>query len=54
LRPHILTFSQIVDDELMQKGEQEEINPFREFAKENYNFITEVLLQKEKQKGLQY
>jgi hypothetical protein len=37
LSPHILTLSQTINVELMQKGEQEEINPFGEFVEENSN-----------------
>jgi hypothetical protein len=48
LRPHILTLSQIVDDELIQKGEHEEINPSSEFAENNSNFLAKVLVPKRK------
>ncbi len=35
LNPHILTLSQSVDDELMQKERHEEVNLSGEFAEEN-------------------
>jgi hypothetical protein len=48
LSPHILSISQAVDAELMQRGEQEEMNQFREFAKENFNLLVEVPAPKKK------
>jgi hypothetical protein len=39
LSPRILTISQTVDVELMEKEEQEEINQYGEFAKENSNLL---------------
>ncbi len=48
LSPHIFTISQDVDVELMQRGEQEEINQFGELAEENFDILVEVLVPKRK------
>jgi hypothetical protein len=42
LSPHILTISQDVGVELMQREEHEEINQFGEFVEENFNILIEV------------
>jgi len=48
LSPHILTISQTIDVELMQREEHEEINLFREFVEENFNFLAEIFALKRK------
>ncbi len=52
LSPHILTISQFVDVELMQKEGHEEVNLFGEFAKENSNLFDEGPIPKRKAKGV--
>ncbi len=51
LSPHILTLSQSVDVELMQKEGQEEVNLSREFAEENPNLLAEAPIPKRRAKG---
>jgi hypothetical protein len=51
LSPHIFTLSQYVDVELLQREEQEEINPSGEFAEENSNLLAEAPTPKRKAKG---
>jgi len=48
LSPHILTISQTIDVELMQREEHEEINLSREFVEENFNFLAEIFALKRK------
>jgi hypothetical protein len=48
LSPHILTLSQTVDVDLIQRGEHEKFNPSGEFAKENSNILIEVPAPKKK------
>ncbi len=48
LSPHILTISQDVGVELMQREKHDEINQFGEFVEENSNVLVEVLARKKK------
>ncbi len=50
LSPHILTLSQFVDVELMQKEGHEKVNLFGEFAEENSSLLVKVPILKRRAK----
>ncbi len=48
LNPHIFIISQVVDAELMQRGKQEEINQFGEFAEKYFYLLAKVPIPRRK------